>query len=345
MKIIVQIRLILHILPFLSVYAKIINKLSLYSWMTALTGELNELCRKRYFYIEIDMYLKMHLEEMNGMKKCSRRDFVKLIGVAALSPMIPFSGNGVGYSSAAASDRNTGIYDIKHGEVQVVPINENTWRIQEDMVRCFLLAGTKEALLIDGGFHVQNMKEIAESLTNLPVKLLNTHADRDHIAGNNAFGTFYMSMAEASNYYHGENRQGIIMPVEHGDELDLGNRELEIIRLPGHTPGSIAVLDVRNRVLISGDPIQDGNIYMFGVQRELHAYVLSLKRLEKYAGRFDTIYPAHGSFPVSPDLIAPLYTGVERILAKEVQGIEDIRNGHPIMKYDINVATILGDSK
>jgi glyoxylase-like metal-dependent hydrolase (beta-lactamase superfamily II) len=189
------------------------------------------------------------------------------------------------------------------------------------------------------------VKEIAESLTDLPVKLLNTHADRDHVAGNNAFGTFYMNMAEASNYYHGENRQGTIIPVEHGDKLELGDRELEIIGLPGHTPGSIAVLDAANRVLISGDPIQDGNIYMFGVQRELHAYVLSLKRLEACKDRFDTIYPAHGSFPVSPDLIAPLYTGVERILAGKATGVDDVRNGTPIKKYDIGVATILGDAK
>ncbi len=279
------------------------------------------------------------------MKPCSRRDFMKLMGLATLSPLLPLSTGGMDYSSAQAADRNTGTYDIKHGEAQVLPINENTWRIQEDMVRCFLLAGTKEALLIDSGFHVQNIKEIAEGLTNLPVKLLNTHADRDHVAGNNAFGSFYMSMAEASNYYHGEDRHGKIIPVEHGDVLDLGNRKLEIIGLPGHTPGSIAVLDVKNRVLISGDPIQDGNIYMFGVQRELHAYVLSLKRLEAYKGRFDTIYPAHGSFPVSPDLITPLYTGVERILAGEVHGEDDTKNGNPIKKYDIGVATILGDAK
>lgn len=279
------------------------------------------------------------------MQNFSRRDFVKLMGLAALSPMLPFSGSGIGHSAALAANRNTGIYDIKHGEVQIVPINENTWRIQEDMVRCFLLAGTKEALLIDSGFHVPNMKKISESLTSLPVKLLNTHADRDHVGGNNTFGTFYMSMAEASNYYHGENRQGAIIPIEHGDKLDLGERELEIIGLPGHTPGSIAVLDVKNRVLISGDPIQDGNIYMFGVQRELHAYVLSLKRLETYKDRFDTIYPAHGSFPVSPDLIAPLCTGVERILAGKVPGEDASMHGTPIKKYDIGVAAILGDAK
>lgn len=279
------------------------------------------------------------------MELYSRRDFMKLMGLAALSPMLPASADGFRLSSAHAADRNTGTYDIKHGEVQIFPINENTWRIQEDTVRCFLLTGTNKALLIDSGFHVSNMKEIAESLTSLPVKLLNTHADRDHVASNNEFGAFYMSMAEAANYYHGENRLGTVVPIEHGDKLDLGDRELEIIGLPGHTPGSIAILDVKNRVLISGDPIQDGNIFMFGVQRELHAYVLSLKRLESYKDRFDTIYPAHGSFPVSPDLIAPLRAGVEQILAGKVKGEDAAMHGTPIKKYDISVATILGDAQ
>lgn len=77
----------------------------------------------------------------------------------------------------------------------------------------------------------------------------------------------------------------------------------------------------------------------------MHAYILSLKRLEAYKDRFDVIYPAHGSFPVSPDLIAPLCAGVEKILTGEVHGEDDVRNGTPIKKYDIGVATILGDAK
>ncbi|MGF2526011.1 MBL fold metallo-hydrolase, partial [Ralstonia pseudosolanacearum] len=75
---------------------------------------------------------------------------------------------------------------------------------------------------------------------------------------------------------------GQIQPVYHGDIISLGHRDLEVISLPGHTPGSIAVLDRKYRALFSGDPIQDGRIFMFGVQREMHAYRLSLKRLDAY---------------------------------------------------------------
>ena len=39
---------------------------------------------------------------------------------------------------------------------------------------------------------VHNAKEIAEGLTDLPVKLLITHADRDHTGSNGEFDTFYL---------------------------------------------------------------------------------------------------------------------------------------------------------
>lgn len=227
--------------------------------------------------------------------------------------------------------------------MEIIQINENTWRMEDGHVRFFLLAGEKKALLIDSGMQVHNAREIAESLVNVPVELLNTHGDMDHIGSNEEFESFYMNPAEASNYYNTQKRTGTIIPVTDGDVIDLGYRELEIITLPGHTPGSIAVLDRRNRVLISGDPIQDGNIFMFGIQREMHAYLLSLEKLEKYKDRFDTIYPSHGTFPVSPDLINALHEGATRILAGEVEGSDAEFHGVKIKRYDVGVAGFLCD--
>lgn len=227
---------------------------------------------------------------------------------------------------------------------EIIQINDNTWRIEEDgHVRFFLLTGTKEALLIDSGMQISNAREIAESLTDLPIKLLNTHADRDHVGSNGEFETFYMHPAEASNYYNTQRMTGEFTPVEDGDLLDLGERPLEIIALPGHTPGSIAVLDIQGRALISGDPIQNGTIFLFGVQRELHAYQKSLKKLDAYRDRFDVIYPSHGSFPVSPKLIDQLYEAAGKLLAGELEGCEAEIFGTKVRKYDLGIATVLLD--
>ena len=223
---------------------------------------------------------------------------------------------------------------------EIIQVNDNTWRIEDGMVRFFLLTGTKEALLIDSGMNTPNAKEIAESITSLPIRHLITHADRDHIAGSSAFDSILMSPNEEVLYRRHYNT-GTIEAVQQGDIIDLGNRPLEIIDLPGHTYGSIAVLDCNNRVLISGDSIQDGRIYMFGEHRNLPNYIAGLTALSQYEDRFDTIYPSHSTFPVSPDLIPKLIEGAEQILAGQADGKEIDLFGNAVMLYQFEYAGFL----
>jgi len=215
---------------------------------------------------------------------------------------------------------------------EIIQINDTTWRIEDGGVRFFLLLGTEKALLVDSGMRTQNAKQIAESVTKLPIMLLNTHADPDHISGNGSFDCFYMHPDE-EDYYRAHGGLGAILPVEDNDIIDLGDRPLKIIFIPGHTPGSIAVLDIKNRVLISGDSVQGGNIFMFKEGRNLPLYAESMKKLSMYTDEFDVIYPSHGSFPVSPDLIAKLAEGAEQIINGTVEGkVIDIF-GAPVMLY------------
>ena len=101
-------------------------------------------------------------------------------------------------------------------DYKIIQMNENTWRIEDGGVRFFLLTGTEKALLIDSGMMIQNAKEIAESLTDLPISLLNTHADRDHIGSNEEFESFYMHPAEES-VYRNSGKPGNIIPIQEGD--------------------------------------------------------------------------------------------------------------------------------
>lgn len=227
---------------------------------------------------------------------------------------------------------------------EIIQMNENTWRIEDNGVRMFLLTGTKEALLIDSGMRITNARELAESITDLPIKLINTHADGDHIAGNEAFGEFYMHRSEEANYRF-RGKAGKIIPVQQGDVLDLGDRPLEIIDLPGHTPGSIGILDVNNRVLIGGDSIQDGRIFMFGEHRNLPDYIESLEKLSAYAGRFDTVYASHSSVEVAPDIIPKLITGAKQILAGEATGKEIDMFGNSVLLYQFEYAGFLCPKK
>ena len=224
---------------------------------------------------------------------------------------------------------------------EIIPINESTWRIEDGGVRLFLLAGNEKALLIDSGMNLHTAREVAAELTSLPLSLLNTHADRDHIGSNEEFESFYMHPAEEP-VYRRSGKPGTVLPVLDGDVIDLGGRELEIIHLPGHTPGSIAVLDRNSRALFSGDPIQqNGHVFMFGDHRNLEDYAASLGHLEAFADRFDEIWPSHGDCPISPDLIVRLRDGALDILAGKIAGRPTDFHGNRIVVYDLGFCSLL----
>jgi Zn-dependent hydrolases, including glyoxylases len=225
----------------------------------------------------------------------------------------------------------------------VIPISPDTWRIEDGHVRFFLLAGTEKALLIDSGLNSPDARGIAEGLTDLPLSLLNTHADPDHISGNAAFDSFYMHPDEEPNYRrHGGT--GTLIPVREGDMLDLGKRELRIIHLPGHTPGSIAVLEPKRRVVYSGDPVQrNGRIFLFGAHRNMERYIESLSHLEAYKDEFDELRPSHGDIPLPPSVLPLLREGAERVLNGEVPGRPETVHGSPVTVYDLGFTVILGE--
>jgi len=225
--------------------------------------------------------------------------------------------------------------------METIKLFENTWAFDEGGVRFFLLVGNEQALLIDSGMQTKNAKELAAELTKLPIKLINTHADRDHTGSNAEFDEVYMNPAETVNYYRKGAPSGRIVAVDDKDIIDLGDRELEIIAIPGHTPGSIAVLDKKSGALFSGDPVQDGNIYMFGPCREMHAYILSIEKLERLSDKYTTIYPSHGSLTVSKDILPKLREGAKKVLAGEIEAEAIDLWGNKVNLYKVGVAGFL----
>lgn len=224
-----------------------------------------------------------------------------------------------------------------------IAIDERTWRYEDRGVRFFLLAGDKRALLLDSGMTVHNALELAQQVTSLPVALFNTHCDMDHVASNNEFDEVWVSPMELV-HPKAPHDSRTVRPVWDGDVLDLGNRELEAIALPGHTPGSTALLDRTTGMLFSGDPIQrDGSIFMFGPMRSLAAYIHSLRRLQERKGEIASIWPCHATCPVDADTIDLLITGAEAIERGEVSYTMQDIHGNPVRAYDVGVSILLCD--
>ena len=229
-------------------------------------------------------------------------------------------------------------------ELKTTIIDGRTWAIEDGGVRFFVAAGTDRALMIDSGMTGLDVRAAAAELTSLPVDLVNTHGDLDHVAGNRGFSSFYMHPSEAPVYHHGPAGTGTILPVFEGDTFELGGRTLEVIHVPGHTPGSITLLDREARYLIGGDPVQeDGGIYMFGPYRDMEAYCLGLAHLLEYADAFDVVYPSHAKMPVDKEVIGKLLAGAEDILSGKIPGEPAELHGFPILTYDIGVCRFFCD--
>ena len=146
-------------------------------------------------------------------------------------------------------------------------------------MRVFLVEGDGEALLIDTGFGSGDLKSFLAEVTKLPVtRLINTHGDMDHVGCNHQFDSIWMHPAEFDRYCAGGQRSlEQVHPLWEGDKVTIGQRTFEVILISGHTPGSIALLDRENRILISGDTVKNDAIYMFGPGRNLPAFIHAIE--------------------------------------------------------------------
>lgn len=69
--------------------------------------------------------------------------------------------------------------------------------------------------------------------------------------------------------------------VSEGDLVDTGDRTFEVLHLPGHSPGSVALWDAQTGSLFAGDAIYDGVIVDTGPGASVSAYLRTMERLRR----------------------------------------------------------------
>lgn len=69
--------------------------------------------------------------------------------------------------------------------------------------------------------------------------------------------------------------------VEEGDVIDIGDRHFEVLHLPGHSPGSIGLWEVKTGILFSGDAIYDGPLLDELPGSDIPIYIATMKRLRE----------------------------------------------------------------
>ena len=201
-------------------------------------------------------------------------------------------------------------------------IDGSTWKIsdnQEDNI--YLLTGDNKALLIDNGIGAVNLVDYVRQLTDLELIVVNTHGHPDHVGSNNQFDTVYAHVADTAAIKRFTNRnvqremlqfmvqqpiadslkftdtlkQAELVPIKSDMRFDLGNRIVEVIHVPGHTPGSICLLDKKSRLLFSGDHIKIPTWLHMQESTSMEMYLSSVNKLRTRSNEFDRILPGHGN--------------------------------------------------
>lgn len=207
----------------------------------------------------------------------------------------------------------------------------------------YLIVGSKRALLFDTGMGISSISALVARLTTLPVTVLNSHTHHDHVGGNaefkdvlgldldytrgNAAGRPHSEMVDeigpesicgdlpasfVPDSYVGRPFQ-ITHRVKDGDVIDLGDRKLEVITTPGHTPDSICLIDRKNRLLWTGDSFYPGPIYLFVPETNFAAYVKSVDKLAALVSHVDLLLPAHNEPVAAPDVLVKLQAALREV--------------------------------
>lgn len=80
--------------------------------------------------------------------------------------------------------------------------------------------------------------------------------------------------------------------LDEGDVVDLGNRRFTVLHLPGHSPGSIALLDEHDGEFFSADAIYDGGLADNTPTSDVQTYLRTMQRLAELD--IATCHAGHG---------------------------------------------------
>jgi glyoxylase-like metal-dependent hydrolase (beta-lactamase superfamily II) len=112
-----------------------------------------------------------------------------------------------------------------------------------------------------------------------PLVVAHTHAHGDHVAADGQFQGRPDTTVIGHTVEDVQSAFGIAVWPEGQGQLDLGDRVLDILPIPGHHPTSVAVYDPWSGLLLTGDTVYPGRLYV----TDMPAFCQSLGRLAAWA--------------------------------------------------------------
>jgi hydroxyacylglutathione hydrolase len=168
---------------------------------------------------------------------------------------------------------------LQHRSLSLGPLDNNSYLLWCDV--------TRAAAVVDVGFEPERMIAAVREAALEPRLLLATHAHYDHVAGMRAVqdavgGAFHLHPADRPLLDHLSEQgamfglppsmaPGTVHDLADGQTLTLGQETLEVIHVPGHSPGHVAFRH--------GDDLWAGDVLFAG----------SIGRTDLPGGSFETL--------------------------------------------------------
>lgn len=187
----------------------------------------------------------------------------------------------------------------------------------------YLLLGRSRALLLDSGTKFSDMAtpvlaavrryQARHGLTSYELVVAHTHSHGDHVGGDRFFEgergvTLVGPTQDEVAAFFGLDRQttdtGTRAWPDTTARFDLGGRVLDVLPLPGHDEAHILVYDEKERLLLTGDTLYPGRLYI----EDWDEYRASVQRMATFAASHEvrSILGAHIELQrdTSPDGLA-----------------------------------------
>lgn len=139
-------------------------------------------------------------------------------------------------------------------------IRDNIWQIAEDNgVYCTLVKGSESAVLIDTGYGKRNLRAFVEENISTPYMVINSHGHPDHTGGNYQFDMVYALKEEQEIIRHFEmnKKPYSLKEIQTGQRISLGDINIDVVSLSGHTKGSAGFIVSEEKILIAGDAFNE----------------------------------------------------------------------------------------
>lgn len=221
-----------------------------------------------------------------------------------------------------------------------------------EKVISYLFVGANKCLLFDSGMGIGNIKKEVEKITKLPVIVINSHCHFDHIGGNTLFTEIVLFNSEFSKsisvdgYANKELKEYLakqlftqlpprgfssddynIKPFKHSKlfknktVFEIEPFVFEVISTPGHSPDSICLFEKTKSLLLTGDTLYPGPIYLHFPESNYKEYIGSIEKLTKINSILD-ILPGHNNFHLNKRVLSLI---LEKFLTYKNMGGEILK--------------------